>query len=375
MNRREVITQAKEILANCRSLAFDGKTPVYAPDAKSFYKGVYWRDFCYTVEGFGELLPLEDIELTIRYLLEPPLLKGKILHKSRSRDGQLTYNAQSPDEQPFSTPCSADNQMFAVKVVAEYIERGGKIGLFEQYARKLEGLMNDVLLSKDHLMEDTVGPHIYGFYDTICLTGEECFASVLFYDAALRLAMMFEKIGDEKKAELWKISAEKTRQGLKKLWIEKEGILLSDTGTNRQIDVWGSAFAVYVGAVSKEQAVQISNWFIRNYDRCIRWGHVRHLPSPEYWKGALKHIYPAIHPKGHYQNGGYWSVPSPWVVYTIGLTNKELAGKMVEDLEYALLKFKFPECINEDGSVKLPGYTASAAMGLLALKILGGLVF
>ncbi len=356
----EIITRAQEILTGCRTMAFDGKTPIYAPDEKRFYNGVYWRDFCYMVEGFAGLLPLEDVEAIIRYLLDPPLLEGRVFPKSRNEDGELWYNWRYP----FRTWCSADNPMFAVKVMHEYLKRGGDKQLFKSYPSKIERGMSSVRFSKNSLVEDPVGPYIYGFYDTVFLTGEECFASVLFIDAVKRLAEMYEQIGDAPRAAYWRETAGKTEAGLSHLWIEDENMFLSDTLTNRRIDVWGSAYAVYSGAVERDKAKKISEWFVENFDRCVRWGHVRHLPSPEYWK---KTGHDAL-PPGQYQNGGYWSVPAPWVVHTIALTNEDLAKQMCESLEDALLKFDFPECINEDGTCKLPGYTASAAMGLLALK-------
>lgn len=359
VEKEKIYSRAHEILEGCRTTAFDGKTPVYAPDSKGFYKGVYWRDFCYLIEGFGEVLPLQDIEATIRYLLDPFSLKTKVFPKARTADGTVEYNWQYP----YPTWYSADNPMFAVKVLHEYSKRGGNKNMFGKYCSRIEKGMESVCLSKSSLVEDLVGPYVYGYYDTVCLTGEECFASVLYIDAAKKFAELYQRAGDISNAKRWRKSAREMQLNLPRLWIEGEHMFLSDTVTNRQIDVWGSAYAVYSGAVEEDTAKKISGWFIENFDRCVRWGHVRHLPSPEYWKkmghDALSH--------GQYQNGGYWSVPTPWVVYTIGLTDDDRANRMREVLAASLLEFDFPECINEDGSCKLPGYTASAAMGVFAL--------
>ena len=369
---------AGQILSGCRSVAFDGITPVYTPDAKGFYQSMYWRDFCYTIEGFGKKIPIGELELAVRYLLEPLKEGATFLHKCRNADGKIEFNWQDPypsedvsSSATASFSFSADNPMFAVKVVDEYLRLGGEVSLFKEYLVRLERVMKLVPLSDNNLVEDNVGPYMYGFYDTISLTGEECFASLLFYDASLRLARIFHKIGEEKKAELWQNYAEKTKSGLNLLWNKNAGMFISDTRTNRQIDVWGSAFAVYLESISDVQAEAISRWFVKNFDRCVKWGHVRHIPYPEYWKGPFTEVvYPRIQPYGHYQNGGYWSVPTPWVVRTIALTDMVLAKRMVLDLEKSLVDYYMPECINEDGSCKLPGYTASAAMGLTALKIL-----
>ncbi len=365
---------AHEVLLGCRSTAFDGVSPIFAPDASGNYEGTYWRDFCYLLEGLGGEIPVEDVERAVRYLLEPLAEGQTLLHKSRRADGTLVYNWQDPvptaDSPSAETSWlfSADNPMFAVKVVDQYLRLGGKLSLFREYAGRLERVLDGVTLSENHLVKDDVGPYVYGFYDSVSLTGEECFASVLFFDAAVRLSGMLEASGESAKAKSWMDRAGKTRDGLKHLRTGEQGMLLSDTGTNRQVDVWGSAFAVYVGAVRGEQASLISDWLAGNYDSCVRWGHVRHIPRPHYWKGPFTDIvYPAVQPRGHYQNGGYWSVPAPWVAHAIALADRSLAGRMICDLERALIEYRMPECINEDGSTKLPGYAASAAMGALAV--------
>ena len=146
-------------------------------------------------------------------------------------------------------------------------------------------------------------------------------------------------------------------------------MLLSDTGTNQQIDIWTSAYAASTDILPKEKSRRVADWLEQNWERAVRWGHVRAIPSPEYWKGASVRHYPEIIPNGHYQNGGYWSVAAPWVMSAIIKQYPALARQMACELEEALVEFEMPETINEDGSSKLPGYVASAAMGTLALKI------
>jgi len=313
------------------------------------------------IEGAGELVSLADIEAVLHYLLAPWGDEDAVFPKGRTKEGEFTYNWQLPGSE---NRFSADNPMFAVKAVSEFLGRGGTIEVFGQYSGKLERALSAVRLSANHLVEDPVGPYVYGFYDTVFLTGEECFASVLFADAAERLAGMFDRHGETPRAERWRRAAQGARAGLGELWIDGKGMFLSDTLSNRAVDVWGSAYAVYSGAVDEERARRISRWFVANYDRCVRRGHVRHIPAPGYWKK----MGPDARPPGEYQNGGYWSVPTPWVAHTIALTDRALAARMLHDLEAALLELDFPECLNEDGSLKLPQYTASAAMGLLALS-------
>ena|ERR1035437_1938469 len=59
---------AKSVFAGCRHIAADG-TPIYFPDASGHYAGCRTRDFCYMIEGAGELLPAQEILAGIDFLL------------------------------------------------------------------------------------------------------------------------------------------------------------------------------------------------------------------------------------------------------------------------------------------------------------------
>ncbi|MCK5119242.1 MAG: hypothetical protein KAQ78_06645, partial [Candidatus Latescibacteria bacterium] len=103
---------AAKCLEGCRSLADDEITTVYAPDAAGHYRGIYWRDFCYALEGFGEDIPVEHIEGAIRFILDAIDPGATLMPKSRQSDGCLGYNRDQNGQ--FR---SADNAFFAIKVV------------------------------------------------------------------------------------------------------------------------------------------------------------------------------------------------------------------------------------------------------------------
>ena len=355
---------ATKCLKGCQSLADDGITIVYAPDAAGYYKGIYWRDFCYALEGFGEDIPVEHIEGAIRFILDAIDPGATIMPKSRQSDGRLDYNRDQNGQ--FR---SADNAFFAIKVVDIYLKRDGSPELFDEYRNRLEPALFVTNLSPRHLVQNDIGSSLYGFFDTINLTGEEAFVSVLFVEACFKIADALKRIGQENAAKHWHDRGMITCNALQHLWVEEAGMLLSDTGTNQQIDIWTSAYAAATDILPKEKSRRVADWLEQNWKSAVRWGHVRAIPSPEYWKGAFARYYPKIIPNGYYQNGGYWSVAAPWVMSAIIKQYPALAQQMACELEEALVEFKMPETINEDGSCKLSGYVASAAMGTLALKI------
>ena len=382
----QIISRAGKILVNCKETAFDGKTPIYTTfdrksanvpkiaSGKGCYDGVYWRDFYYTVTGFGEAFPQDDLDMSMRYLLEPEVGKMQIpgyhqtdeivFHKSRFSDGTPFCNYKFP----WQTPYSADNPMFAIMLTAEYIRRGGDIGLFAENAEKLELAISSVHLSERHLVHHT-GPYIYGFYDCINLAGEQTYASVLYLNAARDFSELYGALGNEEKATKWRETAGKIQENLPALLTEDGDMFISDTGVNFVTDIWASAYAVYSDAVDTEIATRISRWMVEHYEQFIRDGHVRHVPKPDNWKCVVGGDSTGV---GFMQNGAYWSVASPWVLYTLALTDKALADQMVEDLAATVLEYDFAECINEDKTCRLPGYTASAGMALLALRIAEG---
>jgi hypothetical protein len=66
----------------------------------------------------------------------------------------------------------------------------------------------------------------------------------------------------------------------------------------KQIDIWGSAYAVEVGITSKEQTRRIATYLAEHYDETVMNGQIRHLTRSE----------------GAYQNGAYWATPLAWMI-------------------------------------------------------------
>ena len=63
----------------------------------------------------------------------------------------------------------------------------------------------------------------YSFFDTIPLTGDQQFDSVLFWDACRKLAEMFVATGQPDRAAPWRHEAECVQSALNTLWDERTG--------------------------------------------------------------------------------------------------------------------------------------------------------
>ena len=123
----------------------------------------------------------------------------------------------------------------------------------------------------------------YSFLDTVPLVGDQQFDSVLFWDACMKLAEMFDAAGQSDRATPWRHEAERVQTSLSTLWDDKAGLFVAATEHWRQPSVWGSLFAVYSGLATPEQSDRIARWCLDNGHLIVWRGQVRHLPKGMFW--------------------------------------------------------------------------------------------
>ena len=121
--------------------------------------------------------------------------------------------------------------------------------------------------------------------------------------------------------------ADLIRKNINLLWHAESGMFFAADIDCRQIDVWGSAFAVEVGLTSDRQASRIAEFLLQNKDSVFQHVQVRHLPGMELWQRMFSRNYPP----GSYQNGAYWATPLPWIVPVIQLKSPAFARQLVSD--------------------------------------------
>jgi len=347
---------AHRCLDSARVRADDG-TWIFQPDGSGKYPGrIYFRDFCYAVEGAGRLLPPEEIAAAIGYLMAGQREDG-LMPNCRYADGHSVYTIHG-DQPP------TDNAAFAVKLVDAYTDLTADWELFIRHADALMDAMETVPLSEDHLVIiDPVHPHSgYGFTDTVGKTGEVLFSSLLYWEACMVLAKMCQRVQDHDGAHAWFEAAEHPARTLLEFRNERDGMLRAATVDCEQIDLWGSAYAGVVRAVSKSQTVQIGRWLFDHYDDCFLRGCVRHLPAPEHWQRML-----ADYPPGRYQDGGYWPTATGWAAMVLDRYDHDTAVTLLEDCIDLMEEQDAPEWINDSEADGLL-YVASAANVLGAVK-------
>ena len=169
----------------------------------------------------------------------------------------------------------------------------------------------------------------WGFQDMVRKTGDDLMGSVLYYQAATDMAALYRVIGDKSGAALFSGRAAKIRANLQELWDPAAGMFYAATGQNRQIDIEGSAYAVYAGAASASQTAAISRYLVKNYRKLTMWGYMRQ--SPEDWEKCYFIHGPACsYGPGQYDDGA-WSVANGWIAAAIAKTSPALALQFIAE--------------------------------------------
>ena len=206
----------------------------------------------------------------------------------------------------------------------------------------------------------------FGFCDTVSKSGKLLFPSVLRFTAARELAAMFRALGKPRKALAFERDAAAIQLAIAATFLHA-GWLHSATGVGNQPDVWGSAFAVYSGAVDADTARRVALTLAGAYrdQSAVRDGCVRHLPGNAVWEATLS-------PPGEYQNGGYWGTASGWYIAAINTVDPAAARDMARDYLQFLRTQEAWEWFNPDtGKHNNPQYVATVALPYVTLHLLG----
>jgi hypothetical protein len=222
----------------------------------------------------------------------------------------------------------------------------------------------------------------FGFCDSVSKSGKLLFASVLKFVAAERLAELLSAAGHPEKATALRSDARKIKIAIPATFLHpssdgKEAWLDSATGVGHQPDVWGSAYAVYSGAVDQTTAQKVSRSLVRAYrektavrEGCVRSVLTNDAANPNGWQKTLS-------PLGVYQNGGYWGTPVGWYLVAMHKFDEATAAEMARDYIGFLKKYRRPdgvpqswEWFNPDtGKSANPLYVATIALPYGCLRV------
>ncbi len=176
----------------------------------------------------------------------------------------------------------------------------------------------------------------WGFCDQIVKTGKLLFPSLLRLRAARLLA---KALGDPE----FDRRADKLCVAICETFFDKEsGWLLSATGIGAQPDVWGTACAICYGVLNGESAKAGANALLTAYQNgdAVKDGYIRHiLKSQDFSADSAWESAPGL-PKGHYQNGAWWSTATGWYAYALNTISPVAARDLMDDFIVHTKKYR-----------------------------------
>jgi len=339
-------------LNGCRVKAYDG-TWIHTPDGVGNYKALWTRDSYYMVEYAGDLMDPIEIRASIKYLLAGQRDDGCIPDRVNAA-GQAVYSPGPPNK-PIADH-ALDNGPFMAMLVCSYVRQYDDAEFFRKTESKLrEGLDHTSVKESGLVFNNPKNPQcVYGFTDIVKKTGNLLFSSLLYYKANLEMFQLCQKY-ECGNPSIYRRRYEYVRQSINKLWDEDSGMFWAADQDCKQIDIWGSAYAIEVGITSEEQSKSITRYLVEHYDELVRNGQIRHLAgSDAAWDQLFKPC-----KEGTYQNGAFWATPLSWVIPVYARHDIELAKKMLEIVINDFQENGINECINE-GYVKVPNFVVSA---------------
>lgn len=198
------------------------------------------------------------------------------------------------------------------------------------------------------------------FCDAVYMTGYLLMGSLLRRRAALQMAELAKESGHHADhAEFLRIQ-EQITANIAPVFGASCGWLKASTGVSAQPDVWGTAFAIYSGAIKgeiKEKALSAITSSVKAGTVEFE-GAFRHVPldhdfsDDTAWEQALPK-------KNFYENGAYWHTPSGWVITALREDYPEISQQVWERYISHIRKYAFTnkahqngapwECISRDG--------------------------
>jgi len=320
-------------------------------------------------------------------------------------DGTPTFYPgyyESEDKQggaPWGKYPPLDDHFYFVAAVYEHWRMTGSTRLFDSMVKtsfnemKLSALCEKVFVVAPVDPEtglvvagdiETENAKDWGFCDNEFKSGRLLFPSLLKYEAAIELAAMFEASGDPARARRYRQDAAGLQHSIPAQFFHAaqnpdEGWLHSATGIGNQPDVWGSAFAVWSGAVRGGTARKVARALVRAFrdGTAVSRGCVRQILTTDPLNhGAWEKSFA---PAGEYQNGGYWGTATGWYIAALATVDRPAAADMARDYIAFLKRNMRPDGMTQswewcsaDGAKNAnPLYVATVALPYVCMKRAG----
>lgn len=353
-------TKSTQLIRDSKRTMDDG-TAAFPPQLGLGYEAFWLRDYAYMLEGNIEAFTDDELKDACRLFVSKLDPNGAGVDCIKF-NGEPIYKPGfgSMGENPV-----ADGSQFTVIVAWNTLQQTRDLELAAEIADALIHTMNACPRKADSGLvfidpEREYDRCPYGFTDTVRKQGEVLFSSLLYVQASRQLSGILRSIEREQEADEWLAESKSVTESIRAtFWDDETGLFRAATVRCREHDIWGSAFAVWLGVADESQAAKIAQYLAAHYDELTQHGQVRHTPGGVYWEDARA--------QDEYQNGAFWATPSGWFAYALDQADSQLADRMIVELARDLHRRNAPEWVFNDTS-RLPGYNASAALPIAGIE-------
>ena len=275
------------IRASERKMA-DG-TAAFPPQVGIHYEAFWLRDYEYTLEGSVDSYSNKELTDACRLFVKSMDANGAGVDCVKF-DGTPIY---MPGYGTMGENPVADGSQFTVGVAWHTYQKTKDEVLLKEILDALVKTMNAVPRNPEtklvHIRPGEPQDRCpYGFTDTIGKGGDVLFCSLLYVQACRQLADLLTAGDRAAEATSWREEATKVTESINKVfWDQEIGLYRAATVTCREPDIWGSAFAVFLGVANTDQSRAIATYFKEYYGEIVQHGQIRHLPGGVYWQIEL----------------------------------------------------------------------------------------
>jgi hypothetical protein len=355
--------RSSQMIRDCRRTTSNGIT-AFPPQVGGGYEAFWLRDYAYMLEGNPGAFSDREVKAAYRFFLAGQRGDGAMVDCIKF-DGTPCY---MPGYGTLGRNPVADGSQFMVDVAWHTFQKTRDTNLVtdtvDSLIKGMKAVPRDPANGLVYIQPGREHDRCpYGFTDAVRKQGDELFCSLLFVQASRQLGDLLQAAHRDDEADHWRFEAQQVTDHIRGVfWDPKLALFRAATVVCNQPDIWGSAFAVYLGVATRDQSLAISRYFKAHYSELIKRGQLRHLPAGMFWQQTI-----GVKP-GTYQNGAFWATPVGWFVYALDLASAPLADRTVVDLVRDFITTGDEnECVN-DGYSNVSHYVASVALPLAGIQ-------
>jgi hypothetical protein len=353
--------RAGQQIRECRREMND-KTATYPPQVGLGYNAFWLRDYAYILEGGIEYIPAVDLRGAVRVFLEAQREDGACVDCVKY-DGTPIY---MPGYGSMGKNPVADGSQFMVSVVYltwKHLKDNSLLSekTMERLIKAMKAVPRNSETGLVHIKPGDYWDRCpYGFHDTVRKQGDVFFESLLYVEAAKRLAEMLRQAGQDENAKHFENETNSISKQINDVfWDETLSLYRAATIKCREGDIWGNAFAVWLNVAPSDRADKIAHYFKEHYDGLVFEGQIRMLPPNVYWEQGCG--------QNSYQNGAYWGTATGWFAWTLRRADLKKAEQTIIDLVNGYRRTNCPEWVFGQ-KIQLPKYMSSVTLPIVQVR-------